>query len=224
MFHKEILNQIELNKSFFISNLKDISNDDIKKYIIEIVSQLSLNPLITQEEIFNLLKLKKKNDLKVINNFIRENNYLQELITKKSVSKKYWNTILPFCKYLRRWIQNKYRYPLRIALFPGVSCMFYCGFCGRNQNAKYHNSIVDEGVEKIKELLMDNKTIFKKISISGGLEPLTNPKIGAIINTASKVGFKTPSNNKWIFFNRKIFGKNPRDLEIRPLRISFVWV
>ena len=60
MTHKEILNQIELNKSFFISNLKGISNDDIKKYIIEIVNQLSLNPLITQEEIFNLLKLKKK--------------------------------------------------------------------------------------------------------------------------------------------------------------------
>ena len=80
-------------------------------------------------------------------------------------------------------------------------------FLWKNQNAKYHNSIVDEGVEKIKELLRTTK-LSSKISISGGLEPLTNPKIGAIINTASKVGLK-PSNNKWIFFNRKIFGKNP---------------
>lgn len=219
MIHKEILNQIELNKSFFISNLKGISNDDIKKYIIEIVNQLSLNPLITQEEIFNLLKLKKKNDLKVINNFIRENNYLQELITKKSVSKKYWNTILPFASISEDVIQNKYRYPLRIALFPGVSCMFYCGFCGRNQNAKYHNSIVDEGVEKIEELLRTTK-LSSKISISGGLEPLTNPKIGAIINTASKVGFKTPLITNGYSLTERFLERTPEIWKLDSLRIS----
>ena len=30
-------------------------------------------------------------------------------------------------------VNHEYQFPLRLALFPGLSCMYCCGFCGRNQ-------------------------------------------------------------------------------------------
>ncbi len=218
-YNDKILDQINKNQSFFEDNIKDFDLNKIKKIILDIVDKLSLNPLITQEEIFNSLSLKKIDNLKKINKFIRENDFIQDIITKKSVSKKYWNTILPFANISEEVITNKYRYPIRIALFPGVSCMFYCGFCGRNQDAKYKNSVVTDGVNQIKKLL---KTTDKnsKISISGGLEPLTNPKIGEIIKAANDSGFKVPLITNGYSLTEAFIKKNPEIWNLDSLRIS----
>ncbi len=218
-YNDKILDQINKNQSFFEDNIKDFDLNKIKKIILDIVDKLSLNPLITQEEIFNSLSLKKIDNLKKINKFIRENDFIQDIITKKSVSKKYWNTILPFANISEEVITNKYRYPIRIALFPGVSCMFYCGFCGRNQDAKYKNSVVTDGVNQIKQLL---KTTDKnsKISISGGLEPLTNPKIGEIIKAADDSGFKVPLITNGYSLTEAFIKKNPEIWKLDSLRIS----
>ena len=70
----------------------------------------------------------------------------------------------------------------RIALFPGVSCMFYCGFCGRNQ-AKYPLNIVNDSLEMYQRLF-DESPNYTSYSVSGGLEPLTNPKLGELVDHA----------------------------------------
>ena len=81
---------------------------------------------------------------------------------------------------------------MRIALYPGVSCMYYCGFCGRNQNAKYPLNAVDSSLTIFKSVLAELDPHNSAISISGGLEPLTNPKLGQIVEFASDHGFRVP--------------------------------
>ena len=65
---------------------------------------------------------------------------------------KYWNTIIPFAQKTDKVIDNIYEFPMRIAIFPGVSCMFYCGFCGGNQKAKYDTSVIDDGINRINNM------------------------------------------------------------------------
>ena len=119
---------------------KNIINDLIKKYenldisqieddIKKIIQSFSSKPWVSQEYIFNNINCKNKEYLKDLNKVVRENAELQLIITKNSAAKKYWNTILPFSYRVNDVINNNYKFPLRIAIFPGVSCMFYCGFC-----------------------------------------------------------------------------------------------
>ena len=81
-------------------------------------------------------------------------------------------------------------------------------FCGRNYNAKYERSALDLGIEKyiklIKEAPKDDKYRFY---ISGGLEPLTNPKLGEIILELKNNGFQVPNVHKRIHAFTKILKK-----------------
>jgi dTDP-4-amino-4,6-dideoxy-D-glucose ammonia-lyase len=181
---KNVINN--LIKKYENLNINQIE-DDIKK----IIQSFSSKPWVSQEDIFNNINCKNKEYLKDLNRVVRENAELQLIITKNSAAKKYWNTILPFSYRVNDVINNNYKFPLRIAIFPGVSCMFFCGFCGRNQKAKYETSIIDDGINRINNMLSDAGG-NTKISISGGLEPLTNPKLGRIIQKGSDLGFKMP--------------------------------
>ena len=55
--------------------------------------------------------------------------------------------------------------------------------CGRNQKAKYPLNIIDDSLEMYKKLF-DDSPDYTSYSVSGGLEPLTNPKIGELVNYA----------------------------------------
>ena len=182
----------DLEKQLENNIIKKYDNLDFKKVkddINSIVNSFSMKPWIPQENIFKSINYKNKNYLIDLNKIVRENNKLQILITKNSAAKKYWNTILPFSYRVNDVIRNNYKFPLRIAIFPGVSCMFYCGFCGRNQKAKYDTSIIDDGIKRINNMISDAEN-GTKISISGGLEPLTNPRLGKIIKKGSDLGYK----------------------------------
>tara|TARA_Y200000002_G_C22670471_1_gene659786 strand:- start:102 stop:1598 length:1497 start_codon:yes stop_codon:yes gene_type:complete len=209
---KNIFN--ELIKKYNTVNINQIESD-----IIKIVDSFSSKPWISQEYIFNNINCKNKEYLKDLNKIVRENNELQLLITKNSAAKKYWNTILPFSYRVNDVINNNYKFPLRIAIFPGVSCMFYCGFCGRNQKAKYENSIVDDGINKINNMLAEAGA-DTKVSISGGLEPLTNPKLGKIIQKGNELGFKIPLITNAYSLTEGYIKKNPEIWLLDSLRVS----
>ena len=71
------------------------------------------------------------------------------------LGKKYWSTIIPYVKNgaVEKVVNYEYQFPLRLALFPGLSCMYYCGFCGRNQKAKYDGSIIEKGNQRFKDVI-----------------------------------------------------------------------
>ena len=91
----------------------------------------------------------------------------------------YWKTLLPIIESgaMQAAIDGVYKYPYRINLYPGTSCMFSCLFCGRNYDAVVkgkHPNIFKQVIEQ------DDKKDPYRINVSGGLEPLTSPYIGEI--------------------------------------------
>ena len=206
-------------EEIILKKYHNMSLDQVKSDIDRIINSFSRRPWVLQENIFDKINLKNKEYLIDLNKIIRESEKLQILITKNSAAKKYWNTILPFSHRVNDVIRNNYKFPLRIAIFPGVSCMFFCGFCGRNQKAKYESSIIDDGINKINNMISEADK-GTKISISGGLEPLTNPKLGSIIKTGSDCGFKLPLITNAYSLTDSFVKKNPEIWLLDSLRIS----
>ena len=190
--------------------------------IKEIVKTFSNKPWVTQKEISEKFKL-NKDQLVKINELISETDLLQNLILKNGFAKKYWNSVIPFSNLTEKAIKNEYSFPKRIALFPGVSCMFYCGFCGRNQKAKYPLNIIDDSLEMYKKLF-DDSPDYTSYSVSGGLEPLTNPKIGELVNYAKSKNIKLPITTNGYSLTESFLEKNPGVWDADSLRISLYGV
>ena len=124
---------------------------------------------------------------------------------------------------MEKTLNNQYAFPQRIALFPGVSCMFYCGFCGRDQSQKYPLSIL-ENSKKTFEKLFSEIPNTSALSISGGLEPLTNSKIGEIISSAKKNNINVPLITNGFSLSENFLKKTPGIWELDSLRISLYGV
>ena len=158
-----------------------------------IIHRLSEMPWTTQKELSKETSMGVA-ELMTLNSFIRESEELQNIIVHEGLGRKYWNTMIPYVKSgkINKVINYEYDFPLRLALFPGMSCMYYCGFCGRNQSAAYEpKEVLKSGADRYKKIISDlpkNSTI----SISGGLEPLTNFKLGEIITHAKSLGHRVP--------------------------------
>ena len=209
------INEKNINKLF----LKD-------KYFnvyIDIIKLFSKNPWTTQEDVFNQFKIKNKNDLITLNQIVRNCELAQKLILKFGTGKKYWNTIIPFAKTVEKTLNNQYLFPQRIALFPGVSCMFYCGFCGRDQSQKYPMSILEDS-KKTFDKLFSEIPDTSALSISGGLEPLTNSKIGEIIISAKNNNIKVPLITNGFSLSENFLKKTPGIWDLDSIRISLYGV
>ena len=187
--------------------------------LLNIIYIFANDPWATQSYVQKKIKT-DKDTLKVLNKLIRESNYFQNLITKHGTATKYWQTISPFCKKLESAIKNSFEYPMRIALYPGVSCMYYCGFCGRNQKEKYPTNSIENGNIIFKKILSELDSTNSAISISGGLEPLTNPKLGDIIEFASNHGIRVPLITNAHSLTENYIKKNPKIMKLDSLRVS----
>jgi len=195
------------------------NNSKFFEYVSKIVYLFSNNPWLKQKEIQSTLGVDIPT-LKILNEIIRNSEYLQNLITKSGTAKKYWQSISPFCVQLENAIENKFKYPMRIALYPGVSCMYYCGFCGRNQTEKYPSNSIENGNKIFNKVLSELDPKNSAISISGGLEPLTNPGIGDIIEFASNHGLRVPLITNGHSLTENFVKKNPKIMKLDSLRVS----
>ena len=218
--HQNILNseilKIFSNENFKITGLNKDNSGDV---INNIVKEFYFNPWARQETIFKNFNISQKKELIALNSIIRANTNIQNLIKKKGPARKYWNTILPFTERIEDVLNDTFRAPLRIALFPGLSCMFFCGFCGRNQKAKYPTDIVSQSVKNIKKIFeMSEKNT--KISISGGLEPLTNTKINEIIHYSSLNKLRIPLITNGYNLSKNFIEKNQNLMNLDSIRIS----
>tara|TARA_B100000795_G_scaffold90336_1_gene65684 strand:+ start:1527 stop:3071 length:1545 start_codon:yes stop_codon:yes gene_type:complete len=200
-------------------NKEYTNNSKIFKFISNIVYLFANNPWLKQKEVKSILDV-DISTLKILNNIIRNSEYLQNLMTKSGTAKKYWQSISPFCAQLKSAMENKFQYPMRIALYPGVSCMYYCGFCGRNQAEKYPSNAIENGNKIFKKVLSELDPKNSAISISGGLEPLTNPGIGDIIEFASDHGLRVPLITNGHSLTENFVKKNPKIMKLDSLRVS----
>ena len=202
-----------------------LANEDIpKKWIIpaaRIVHRLSEMPWYSQEKLAKETSLNRV-DLICLNSLIRQSDFLQEMIVHNGLGRKYWNTIIPYAKSgrIQKVINYEYDFPFRLALFPGMSCMYYCGFCGRNQSAAYDpKKVLKSGADRYKNIISSlpkNSTI----SISGGLEPLTNFKLGEIITHAKSLGHRVPLITNAHMLTPKYLKSQPGIWDLDSLRVS----
>ena len=98
----------------------EYKTDKYLKAVCIIVHRLSNMPWYTQEQLIKEIELNKEELIKV-NKVIRDSDYLQTLITKKGLGRKYWNTMSPFSNSTKSVINHQYQFPIRIAMFPGRS-------------------------------------------------------------------------------------------------------
>jgi dTDP-4-amino-4,6-dideoxy-D-glucose ammonia-lyase len=131
-----------------------------------------------------------------LNAVIRESDFLQQLMVQEGVARQYWSTILPLIETnsISAVLSNSYQFPLRLGIYAAVSCMFSCTFCGRMENpsARYAHGDVAPGNELFDQVFAAMPAGISTLSLGGGLEPLTNPDLDAVIRSAKHHGHKVP--------------------------------
>jgi len=145
----------------------------------------------------------------------------------KIIANRYWtNTIQPLLNNgsLESAVERKYSYPNRIGLYPGMTCQFFCSFCGRNYDARYDSKDIKKSFEVFKKIIdQDPKTDpawRDRFRISGGLEPLTNPYIGEIISYGNLQGFKMQMYTNGYALTPNFLQKQPGIFDLEMMRIS----
>ncbi len=139
-------------------------------------------------------------------------------------SGKYWtNTILPLERkgVIDNVLDRKVVYPRIIALYPGPTCMFRCHFCVRVTGARYEQSALADGNDMfasvIDEVPPDNPFAMY---VSGGLEPLTNPRLGELVARAAGRGFKLVLYTNAFALTEQTLGRQPGLWDLHGLRTS----
>ena len=191
----------------------------------EIIKFLSNNPFVTQKEICERFNL-SKDELIEKNKKIRETDWTRDYIINTGVGSKYWkNTIIPTIQSgkAKAVLDEKYAYPDRVGLCPGLSCNFFCSFCGRNYSAAYEREFGEKGFEMYKQIIDQTpKEANKKnvYHITGGLEPLTFPRIGDLITYGEKAGFTMEMQTSGFFLTPDFIKKHPGIKDLSILRFS----
>lgn len=208
-----------INSKFSSEIIKKINT----KILTKIIHFNSNDPFIKQQDICNLLSISKE-ELIFYNSLIKKIIEIQKVITEKGVASKFIkNTIIPVIQSgsLDSYNHKKSFFPFKIGLFPGLSCMFKCTFCGRNYDAVYDRSKLDSGMEMFKNLIEEApKNDDHRFYVAGGLEPLTNPRIGEIIKYLRDNGFKSSMYTNAYMLTEKYLKKNSELFNLDYLRIS----
>tara|TARA_Y100000592_G_scaffold19636_2_gene30104 strand:- start:7284 stop:8810 length:1527 start_codon:yes stop_codon:yes gene_type:complete len=197
-----------------------VLNDIDSKRVALIIHRLSEMPWTTQEQIWKELDI-SQGWLSHLNETIRNSKFFQQLIIKEGLGRKYWNTMIPYIKNRvnEKVVNHEYQFPLRLALFPGLSCMYFCGFCGRNQKARYKGNVTKEGNQRFKDII-SSMPKYSTLSISGGLEPLTNPGLDEIISHAKSRGVRVPLITNAHMLTPKYVNMHPGLWDLDSLRVS----
>ena len=191
----------------------------------EIIKFLSDNPFVTQKEICEKFNF-SKDELIEKNKKIREADWTRDYIINAGTGSKYWkNTIIPTIQSgkAKAVLDEKYAYPDRVGLCPGLSCNFFCSFCGRNYSAAYEKELGEKGFEMYKQIIdqtpkeVDKKKVYH---ITGGLEPLTFPRIGDLITHGKKAGFTMELQTSGFFLTPEFIKKHPGIKDLSILRFS----
>ena len=207
-----------------------VDNEFIKnnKECWEIIKLFSDSPFLTQEEVSKKLNFTKE-QLIQFNKKILNSEWAQNYIINSGAGKKYWkNTVIPSTINGKTdaVLNKRYSYPDRIGFCPGLSCQFFCSFCGRNYSAAYEREFGDKGYDMFKQIIDQTPQDLKDnpYHITGGLEPLTFPRIGDLISYGAKKGFPMEIKTKGFSLTPEFLIKQPGVLDLSVLRISLYGV
>jgi dTDP-4-amino-4,6-dideoxy-D-glucose ammonia-lyase len=216
------------HSSVAVDQAADISHLD--SVSMQICKMLADDPFVTQRKIAAILNI-SVDQLRNLSQMLRQDANAQNHILFRGEGTKYWtNTIQPLLNNgsLHAAIDHNYMYPNRIGLYTGMSCMFYCNFCGRNPVAKYDRKFEQHGFDVFKQIIdQDPKTDQfwdDRFRISGGLEPLTNRYLGDIISYGKQRGYKMQLYTNGYMMTTKYVEKNPGMKDLYAVRFSLYGV
>ena len=134
------------------------------------------------------------------------------------MDKAYYKTLQPLIDsgHLEAAINGIYKFPDGVNLFPGISCMFDCAFCGRDRDTKlsnynyFYDTLLDQ----------DPKDNLKRYNISGGLEPLTYNEIDRLAKDLVDRGFISRLVTNGYLLTKKNLQKKPNLLRLHHIRVS----
>jgi dTDP-4-amino-4,6-dideoxy-D-glucose ammonia-lyase len=188
-----------------------------------VIRTLANAPFTTQQELAAETGIRKQ-ELAKLNAALRQSDVAQRLILRCGHGSQYWqNTILPLLHSgsIEKSLDGNYDFPYRVGLYPGLSCMLYCTFCGRNYDARYKREAIEMGEACFKQLIHEApKTDPNIFYISGGLEPLTNPHIGDLIQLGAEQGFNLSLYTNGMMLTPRLLEKQPGLWDLASLRIS----
>jgi dTDP-4-amino-4,6-dideoxy-D-glucose ammonia-lyase len=166
-----------------------------------------------------------------LSRIIRSDSSAQNYILYQGHGSKYWtNTVRPLLESgsLHAAIDRAYMYPNRVGLYTGMSCMFYCNFCGRNPVAEYSKELNDSSLDLFKQIIdQDPRTDpawQDRFRISGGLEPLTNSNLGNIITYGCDQGYKMQLYTNGYMMTERYLERHPGMLDLHAVRFSLYGV
>jgi dTDP-4-amino-4,6-dideoxy-D-glucose ammonia-lyase len=228
LFFKNLIQQQIERNNYLKKEFKDIDlSNDLLKEIIDSVFYLSKEPLITYSDLAKKVNI-SIGKLKKYILLIREIADIQKIIIKKGVGSKYWvNTIIPLLKSesAKNFLIKKYSFPFRVGIFPGLSCMFECTFCGRNYDAVYKKSALESGMEMYSKLIEESPNNDQnRFYISGGLEPLTNSKLTMLFEKLKAKKLNSSLYTNAFMMTENYLKKNQDFFNLNSLRVSFYGV
>jgi dTDP-4-amino-4,6-dideoxy-D-glucose ammonia-lyase len=191
--------------------------------VFHVVRTLAGHPFETQAALARDLDL-STDALARLSRVVRHSDFAQQLIVEHGQAAKYWeNTIIPLAQSgaLDAARRNESRHPFRVGLYAGLSCMFYCSFCGRNHDARYATEHASSGNALFDAMLQAAPTGDPYVFyISGGLEPLTNPGLGEVVRAGAARGFKLSLYTNGFMLTPHLLNRQPGLWELDTLRIS----
>jgi len=118
-------------------------------------------------------------------------------------------------------VEGRFAYPFTVGIYPAVSCMLSCNFCGRVPHAEYSWSQVGRGNELLRQLFAEAPTDAPgRFYISGGLEPLTNPGLDKLVAGAAERGFRMQLYTNAMMLTRSFLEKHEGLWGLDTIRIS----
>ena len=140
---------------------KHLDGEDLFKIDVELIAKLihlnTTDPFIKQENISSLLSISKDN-LIFYNSILRKVTEFQRYLTDLGVASKFFkNTIFPVIQSgsLDSYSRKKTIFPFKVGLFPGFLACLNVHFCGRNYDAVYDRSKLDQGMQMFKKLISE---------------------------------------------------------------------
>lgn len=181
------------------------------------------DPFMTIEQARILLGLDRSGMKALLNDFRETPGARRQLLNGPSA--KYWlNTILPLeaAGVLDSVLRNEVRYPYRVGLYPGPTCMFRCGFCVRVTGERYPAEVLAEGNARMTRVIDElPQGDPHQLYFSGGLEPLTNPGIGGLVRRAAKRGFEASLYTNAFALTQRTLDAQPGLWDLAGIRVSF---
>jgi dTDP-4-amino-4,6-dideoxy-D-glucose ammonia-lyase len=190
-----------------------------------VMHRFSLDPWATQESVLEHEQVDHR-DLLKLNRVLRESDFIQHAIVEEGVARKYWSTILPLIETgsIDAVLSNRPQFPLRVGVYAAVSCMFYCSFCGREPGVRYQHANVETGNQIFDWIFADMPQGISTLSLGGGLEPLTNPRLDDVIRSAKRHGHRVPLVTNGYMLTPSFVARHPGLWDLDVFRISWYGV